>query len=400
MSTLSGLADTGALTVMVVHNQYQLSGGEDSVVDAETQLLRQHGHKVITYQRSNHELSEIGQGSAALQSVWSRRTQRDLLKLIDEHRPAVVHVHNTFPLISPSVYWAAERAGIPVVQTLHNFRLICPQALLLRNGHVCEDCVGHSPWRAVLHACYRGSHLQSAAAATVVQLHRTIGTWQKKVSRYITLNEFCRDRFIAGGLPAERLVVKPNFIDLPSPICRDRRNFLFVGRLSAEKGVSTLVQAMHRTLSGCELHVFGEGPLQPMIGDMPRITAKGMQPRPAVLDAMAGAAALVVPSICYENFPMVIVEAFASGLPVICSRLGGMATLVEHGVTGWLVMPGDAAELAARLDWAHAHPGEMTAMGQRARTYYEKHLTAERNYRLLTEIYRDAIAESAREVME
>ena len=199
--------------VLVVHNAYQQRGGEDAVVEAEIDLLRQNGHPVQVYRRSNDEISQMPAASAAIQTLWSRRTTHDIRNLIHQHRSAVVHVHNSFPLVSPSVYWAAAALNVPVVQTLHNYRLVCPQALLLRDGKPCEDCVGKVPWRAVQHACYRGSQAQSAVVAAMLQTHRWLGTWQHKITRYIALNEFCRDQFIAGGLPRERIRIKPNLAD-------------------------------------------------------------------------------------------------------------------------------------------------------------------------------------------
>ncbi len=381
--------------VLVVHNAYRQRGGEDVVVEAEVQLLRQHGHAVHTYQRSNDEIGKMSDASAALQALWSRRTCRDITALIQAHQPALVHVHNSFPLVSPSVYWAAAQAGLPVVQTLHNFRLICPQAMLLRDGRVCEACVGRVPWRAVQHACYRGSIAQSLVAASVLQGHRLLGTWQHKVTRYIALNDFCRDRFIAGGLPAERIQVKPNFSDLPDAPPQPRAGFLFVGRLSAEKGLATLAQAMRQSHPDCQLTVIGSGPEAGQVEGQPRTRLLGPQSRSQVLAAMRSATAVLLPSLWYEAFPLVIVEALACGTPVICSRIGAMPSLVAQGATGLLFKAGDATDLAATLNWAQAQPEAMAHMGRQARAHYEQQLTGASNYRQLRSIYDGAIAELA-----
>ncbi len=378
--------------VLVVHNTYQQRGGEDAVVEAEVSLLRQNGHPVHEYRRSNDDIKQMASASAALQAVWSRRTIRDVTALIQAQRPALVHVHNSFPLVSPSVYWVAAQHGLPLVQTLHNFRLICPQAMLLRDGKVCEDCVGHVPWRAVQHACYRGSTAQSLVAAGVLQSHRLLGTWQHKVTRYIALNDFCRERFIAGGLPAERIHVKPNFIDLPPAAPQPRSGFLFVGRLSAEKGLKTLVEAMRQTHSACRLSVIGSGPEAGQFEGQARIEYLGQQPRNQVIEAMRSATAVVVPSIWYEAFPLVIVEAQACGTPVICSRIGAMPSLVTHGETGLHFTPGDATYLAETLNWAQFNPEAMATMAQQARAHYEQHLTSASNYRQLRSIYDGAIS--------
>lgn len=372
--------------VLVVHNAYQHRGGEDTVVESEIALLRAHGHAVETYVRSNDEVAGQSALSLAGQTLWSRRTLRDLDALIARFRPDVIHAHNTFPLISPALYWAAARAGVPVVQTLHNFRLMCLNALFLREGRVCEDCMGQMPWRGVARACYRGSRPASAALAGMLALHRGLGTYRNKVARYVALNEFCRGKFIEGGLPAERVVVKPNFVDFGAPVSGPRAGLLFVGRLSTEKGIATLGEAM-RMLPDAGFRVAGDGPEAGLLDGVAGVTRLGSQPGEAVRDEMGRALALVVPSIWYENFPRTIVEAFASGLPVIASRIGALADIVAEGNTGLLFEPGNARDLAAKLAWALAHPDQMAAMGRNARAQYEAEFSAEVNYRRLMQIY-------------
>ncbi|MFP5411158.1 MAG: glycosyltransferase, partial [Gammaproteobacteria bacterium] len=365
--------------------------------EAETTLLRAHGHAVETYFRSNDDVRDMSASALARQTVWSSRTVRDLETLLQRFRPDVIHVHNTFPLVSPSLYWTAARAGIPVVQTLHNFRLLCLNALFLREDKVCEDCMGRLPWRGVARACYRGSRAASVALASMLTLHRALGTYRSKVTRYIALNEFCRGKFIEGGLPAERVVVKPNFVDFPSPEPGPRTGLLFVGRLSSEKGIATLAAAV-TALTGASLRVAGDGPEATLLDGVPGVTRLGSLPGDAVRAEMSRAAALVVPSIWYENFPRTIVEAFACGLPVIASRLGALADIVTDGETGLLFEPGDPRDLAAKLAWVQANPERMAEMGRRARAQYEAAFSAEVNYRRLIAIYADAVAEVKQEV--
>lgn len=380
------------IKILIAHNAYQLRGGEDSVVDAESTLLQSRGHAIAKYMRHNTDIPQMSRWAIAQQTLWSQQTISDLADLIDTVRPDVIHVHNTFPLISPAIYWIAGGFHIPVIQTLHNFRLACPQAMFLRNDKVCEDCLGHNPWRSVWHGCYRESRLQSAVLAGMLTFHRTIHTWNTKVTRYIALNDFCRDKFIEAGLPPERIVVKPNFVDYPAPEIGARNGFLFVGRLSTEKGIEVLVQAM-AALDGASLRAAGTGPESHRLAGVAGLVPLGALTGDNIRLEMTAAVALILPSIWYENFPRTLVEAFACGLPVIASRIGALAELVNDGNTGLLFESGNADDLADKMRWAQQHPDEMAAMGRNARKQYEAEFTAERNYQQLMTIYADAIAE-------
>lgn len=383
------------LRILVCHNRYQLRGGEDAVCESEVDLLRQHGHEVRLFEKDNASIAAGSKLAAAANAFWSRDTAREFAAIVSDFRPDVIHVHNVFAQISPSIYWEARRRKVPVVQTLHNFRLMCPQAMFLRNGRVCEDCLGRVPWRGALRGCYRESRAQSTVMASVVTLHRALGTWQHKVSRYIALNEFCRQKFIEGGLPAERIVIKPNFVDFEPPPGAARSGFLFVGRLSVEKGIDTLAQAAR--VGAFPLRVAGTGPEMHVLQDVPTAVALGALDGDGVRSEMSRSMALVLPSIWYENFPRTLVEAMACGLPVIASRIGALGELVRDGETGLLFNPGDAEDLAARMRWAVEHPAEMLAMGLRARQIYEAEFSASTNYEQLMAIYREVIAEAARE---
>ena len=394
MPRYTEVSDAGSgVRVLVAHNAYQQRGGEDSVVEAEAALLASRGHAVERFLRHNDAIADMSRLDAAVQTVWSAPAARDFEAVLRAFRPDVVHVHNTFPLMSPAIYWVANRLRVPVVQTLHNFRLLCPGALFLREGRVCEDCSGRLPWRGVVRGCYRESRPASAALAGMLVVHRAAGTWRNKVSRYIALNEFCRAKFVAGGLPAERIVVKPNFVDFSAPAEVERAGFLFVGRLSAEKGVTALADAA-RQVPGVALRVAGSGPEASCLEGIAGVAALGALDGSTVRAEMGRAMALVLPSIWYENFPRTLVEAYACGLPVIASRIGALAELVRDGETGLLFEPGNAADLADKLRWAQAHPQRMAEMGRKARALYEAEFTAERNYAQLMAIYRDAIDEN------
>lgn len=382
------------MRVLMVHNAYQQRGGEDSVVESEVALLREHGHEVHLYERHNDDITHAPKWRLAAEALWSSRTVRDVHALIEGFRPDVMHVHNTMPLVSPSVYWAARAKGLPVVQTLHNFRLLCPQAMFVREGRVCEDCLGKVPWRGVVHKCYRDSAVQSAVMAGMLTTHRVLGTYASKVNRFIALNAFCRDKLIEGGLSHERIRIKPNFVDWqPPPRWDQRAGGLYLGRLTPEKGVDVLLRALKR-LHRPGLTAIGGGPMEGAVAEALGADYLGFLPLSEIWQHLARVSYMVVPSVWYEGFPRTIIEAFASGVPVIASRLGSLAEVVSDGRTGLLFNPGDDEDLAAKLAWAQSHPQDMVRMGQAARQEYESRYTPERNCVELLDIYRSAMAES------
>lgn len=379
--------------VLLVHNGYQQRGGEDSVVASEMALLRERGHQVELYLRHNDEVNGLSRPQLLATTMWSRQTVQDIKERVARFRPDVIHVHNTLPLVSPSVFWAADALGVPVVQTLHNYRMACLSATFLREGRLCEDCLGKLPWRGVVHGCYRESVVQSGAMATMLVLHRGLGTFRRKVSRFIALSEFGRGKLAQAGLPADRICVKPNFLEWQEPPpAGARQGGLFVGRLSPEKGVEVLLQAL-AALPSPQVRVVGGGPLEQQVQQQLGSLALGLQPLPAVMTLMQSAAFLVLPSLWYEGFPRTIVEAYACGTPVLASRLGAMAEVIEDGVTGLLFTPGNARELSDKIAWALANPEAMQAMGQAARRRYETHYGPDVNHAQLLAIYRQVIEE-------
>ncbi len=394
------------MKVLIAHNIYQQRAGEEAVVAAETRLLREHGHDVVCYERSNDELqerSQLGRIEVAIGTVWSSRSVRELADLLKRERPLIAHFHNTFPLISPSAYYACGRAGVAVVQTLHNYRLLCPGAKLLRDGAVCEACLGHGiAWRGVVHGCYRQSRAATAAAAAMLAAHRAIGSWRTRVHAYIALSEFARQKFIAGGLPAHRIAVKPNFVESGPPQRKPANYALFVGRLSEEKGPHLLVAAWRSLQARIPLRIVGDGPLLETLAreidgmSMAHVELLGRRTSDEVRTLMDGARFMVFPSLWYESAPMTIIEAFSRGLPVVTSRLGSMAEFVEDGATGLHFEPGDAADVAAKVEWAWTHPTEMERMGRAARATYESRYLPSKNYEMLMDIYRGALMHNSR----
>ena len=384
------------MTICIVHNFYQAPGGEDQVYAAEAALLEARGHRVIRYTAHNDAVDGMSRATLAKNTLWNGERYRELRALFRRECPEVVHFHNTLPLVSPAAYYAAHAEGAAVVQTLHNFRLLCPRAILYRDGRVCEDCLPRTfAWPGVRHACYRGSRPATAMVAAMVSAHRLAGTWAKRVDVYVALTEFTREKHIEGGLNEEQIAVKPNFV-FPDPGWgrHEGRFALFVGRLEEEKGIGLLLDAWARKRPHIPLKIIGAGEGTERVAQastaLPDVEYLGRQPRHMVLEHMKNAAFLIFPSTWYEGFPMTIVEAYATGLPVIASDLGSMSTLVRNRQTGLHFDPGSVEDLVRKIEWAWAHEEEVAAMGRVARETFEGRYTAERNYEMLMKIYDQA----------
>lgn len=379
------------MNVLYVYNYYQNPGGEDEPFAAEAALIEAAGHLVKRYSLHNDAIAGMNPLKLAGKLIWNQTAYKDIRRLVRENRIDVAHFHNTFPLISPAAYYAARQEGARVVHTLHNFRLICPNSFLSRDARVCEDCLTKVvPWPGIVHACYRDSKMQSAAVATMLAGHRFAGTWTKQIDLYIALSEFARRKFIQAGLPADRFEVKPNFAHPDPGMGSGAGRFaLFVGRLSPNKGIDVLLNAWKTLASRLPLRIVGDGPLAEQVQ---RNTGNGIeylgrQPREKVLSLMREASFLVFPSVWYEGFPMTIVEAYASGLPVIASNLGSMASIVEDHVTGLRFAPGDAGDLCQKVEWICNHPDVLRDMRGNARAEFVNRYSAGPNYTQLMRIY-------------
>lgn len=390
--------------MLAIHNYYQEPGGEDQVFAAETRLLEAHGHEVIRYTTHNDRVGLLGPVELAKKTIWNRDTYLDLRRIIRDQRPDVMHAHNTFPLISPAAYAAAREGGVPVVQTLHNFRLLCANGLLFRNGRICEDCIGKTVlWPAVLHKCYRGSVAASAVVATMLHYHRARGTWHHGVDVFVALTEFARRKFIEGGLPAAKIVVKPNFVDweLDAQSVNPEGEsdyILFVGRLAAEKGIRTLIAAWNAFPGLPPLRIVGDGPLKDEVlratAANPLVRWLGYRPAAEIQQLLRGARALVLPSECHEMFPLVLIEAMSVGVPVIGSRIGAVESVIEDGRTGLLFTVADPRDLGEKVLWASVHQDAMSSMGENARVVYRERYAGAVNYQLLRAVYARAATTS------
>ena len=391
------------MKVLQIHNRYQFKGGEDAVADTEKKILEQNGHSVVRYFRHNneiHDFSVLKKAGLVFTTSWSLGACRDISRLIGRASPDIAHFHNTVPLVSPAAYRTCRGLNIPVVQTLHNFRLVCPNGLLFRGGRICEECLSGSWLCAIRHACYRDSRAQTAAVAFMTRLHRWISTWDQYVDAYIALTGFMKEKLTASGIPEDKIYVKPNSPGHELIYSPDHAGYaLFMGRLSREKGVETLVRAW-RHLPGARLYIAGDGPLKSFLQDQCGKQGRGVRFTGYVAGAelrrlISHAMFVIHPSEWYETFGLAIVEAFSAGKPVIAAELGASAELITHGTTGLLFRPKDPHDLAAKIQWALDHPGEMQAMGRRARAIFEEKYTETSNYDQLIQIYQKAMASTS-----
>jgi glycosyltransferase involved in cell wall biosynthesis len=383
------------MRALIVHNHYQIRGGEDEVFDAEVALLKQYDHDVAIYSTTNDRVAAMKTWEAGLETIWSHHSYQEIQQTLRQQPYDVLHAHNTFPLISPAAYYAAQAEHIPVVQTLHNYRLLCANALLFRDGQLCEQCLTQPlPIAGIKYGCYRESKAASAAVVAMLAWHRLRQTWNQQVDCYIALSEFARQKFIAGGLPAEKIKVKPNFVDPdPGMGSGDGEFLLYVGRLSTEKGLDILLDAWKILDYPYKLKIIGEGPMAPLVeaacAASEQIEWLGRQPLDRVYALMGQATGLIFPSKWYEPFGRVATEAFAHGTPVIASAIGAIAEIVADRVTGLHFRPSDASDLAravTELLQLRTQP-EFQQMRHAARTEFLTKYTAAANHAQLLDIY-------------
>jgi glycosyltransferase involved in cell wall biosynthesis len=387
------------MRILQIHNYYRDRGGEDIVADAEAARLEKAGHTVERFLLHNDDIRGLaGAAATALLAPFNPLAQARLARRLADFRPDVAHVHNVFPRLSPAIFRTLARHHVPSVLTLHNFRIVCPTATLFHQGRICERSIGRPTFWAIRQRAYRGSAFGTASLVAMIELHKRLGTWTRDVDAFIALTPFARETFIRAGLPAERIHVRGNATDDPGDTTPAATTpcsgTLYVGRLSPEKGIAVLLDAA-RT-SNLPVTIVGDGPLrnacEAAARETPSITLTGRLPPADVTRHMRKAAVLVLPSVCHEMFPMALAEAFANGLPVIASRLGALASLVEDGRTGLLFDPSNATDLADKLAWAQAHPQAMEEMGRNARACYQAHFTPEAIDTRLMQVYATAIA--------
>ncbi|MVM33715.1 glycosyltransferase [Spirosoma sp. HMF4905] len=385
------------MRVLLIHNYYQQAGGEDTVFQQEADLLREHGLAVetITFTNESFDGTALSKLGAATRSLYNTKSANRVKQAIDRFRPDVVHIHNLFYTATAAVIRAAKQRGVPVVMTVHNYRLVCVNGLLMREGKIpCETCLSQLvPLAGIRHACFRQSHLQSAQLSFITLLHKLTGIW-RSVDRFVVLTDFARQKILSSSLrlSPSQVVVKPNFVpDVGYADPRQRQDyFLFIGRLSPEKGISTLLEAAQKKVF--RLKIIGDGPLNEDVSrvaaTLPHVEFTGWQDRSTVLEALKTCRALIVPSVWYEGLPTVILEAFATGTPIICSDQDNLNQIVVDGKTGLLFKTGNSDDLNRVIDRLSQQPEQLELYAQTSRQEYKRY-SKEASYQAIIRLYNE-----------
>ena len=386
--------------VLMAHNYYQVPGGEDTVFHNEVNMLEKNGHKVIKYTRHNDEIKDgvLSKLKLGIDTIFSFKTYKEVKKLIDENEIDIVHVHNTLPLISPSIYYAARAKKVPVVQTIHNFRLLCPGATFTRNSEICEDCISKGLGQSLKHKCYRGSLAQTFIMYVMLKFHRIIGTYDK--INYITLTEFNKKKLLNLVKVESKIYVKPNFVEKREQSERILDDyFVYIGRLDEIKGINFLIEAWKDIDENIELYVIGTGPEKEKIkkfiekNNIKNVKMLGFMQRNKIFDIIQKSRAVVVPSNWNEPFGMVIIEAFSKGVPIIASKIGSIPYIVDHNVNGILVDPGDKLKLKESINNIFYDNKLNKALGKNAYNKFNEYYTYILNYNRLIEIYEELVGD-------
>lgn len=387
------------LRVLIVHNYYQFAGGEDTVVAQDAELLRKHGHQVYFYRRNNEELKQYSKWKKLLlpfTTFFSWKSYREVRRAIRDEHIDIVHVHNTLPLISYSVYYAAKKEKVKLVQTLHNFRLVCPNALFYRENRICEDCIQKGLGTSIKHGCYRGSKVQTAVVAVALKLHRILGTFQKP-DAYIALTQFNKDK-ISTIVDADKIYVKPNYLNvtIPEQISIEEEAYsyyVYAARLETVKGIFVLLESF-RNLPQEYLLILGTGPEEVQVKEyiakyhMVNVVCKGFVEHERTLAYVSKAKAVIYPTLWYEGFPMTIVESFACGTPVIASDTPNLAEKIHNGINGWTYKTGNVQELCKAIQTLDSMDEESWGnMRNNAKLSYDRDFTETKVYQRMMEIY-------------
>lgn len=390
------------MKILICHNYYQNRGGEGQAVFKEKELLESKKHRVILFSKDNQEIDNytfIQETRLFCETVFSRSVYKKVIEIVKEEKPDIAHVHNVFPLISPSVYYALKKMNVPVVQTVHNYRFLCPNALFLNNkGEICERCKEGNFFNAVVGKCYRDNYLQTSGMAFVLCLHRKLKTFTNKIDIFISPSNFLKKKLIEGRIREEKVVVKPHFIKCGEikPSYEFDNYAVYMGRLSREKGLFTLLRAWEG-ITGFTLKIMGDGAIRNELENfviqkkIKNVEFLGFIGGPKRFGILKKAMFMIFPSEWYENFPYTIIESFACGTPVIASKIGAITELIKEGQNGSLFESGNSDDLAEKISYLHENSGKALRMGRYARKCVEEKYSAEKNYSKLMAIYKKVI---------
>jgi len=395
------------LKILLVHNFYGSSApsGENTAFQAESGLLRKNGHTVIEFTRNSDEVRNLGSFGllkGAFSTPWNPFSLKALKNILIKEKPDILHVHNFFPLISPSIFYATNDLDTPTVFTLHNYRIVCANAILLRNNSPCTECLDkQSILPSLKYKCYRESRMATLPLALSIKLHQVLGTWQRKVDAFISLTEFQKNKLIEAGLPAEKIHIKPHFYSSPpNPLPFNERGskVVFIGRLGPEKGINVLLHAWKMWGEDApDLEIIGDGPERHPLEKYSatnnldnKISFLGQLPFPQTLDKLSRARLSILPTLCYEGFPMTVLEAFAMGVPVVASNIGSLPCIIENNKNGALFKAGDSEALCNALKEVWGNRENLEQMSTAARSTFEESFSTEINHKILMDIYQEA----------
>lgn len=388
------------LNVLMAHNYYQVPGGEDTVFHNEVNMLEKNGHKVIKYTRHNDEIKDgvLSKLKLGIDTIFSLKTYKEVKRLIEEKDIDVLHVHNTLPLISPSIYYAARAKKIPVVQTIHNFRLLCPGATFTRNGEICEDCISKGLGQSLKHTCYRNSLAQTFIMYLMLKTHRVIGTYNNV--NYITLTEFNKNKLLNLVKDKNKVYVKPNFVEKRELLERILEDyFVYIGRLDNIKGINFLVESWKDIDEKIDLYIIGTGPEEEKLktfikeNNIKNIKLLGFMQRGKAFEIIQKSRAILVPSKWYEGFPMTIAESFSLGVPVIGSKLGNIESIIDDGSNGLLFEKGNMQSIKTVIESVFYNKDLNISLGNNAYNAFRYNYTDEKNYEELQSIYENLVGD-------
>lgn len=397
------------MKILLIHNFYQRFGGEDAVALVERRLLEEHGNEVTSYTRHNDEIKSYNfQDKIKFfpDTIYSLRTRREIEALVKARKPDVAYVHNVFPLISPSVYHTLHQLRVPVVHVVHDFRFWCPNGWFYVLGRICERCKHGNYLNSLRHRCYRNSYTLTSLYSLSVGLNRWARMTQK-IAAFICMTGFLKEKLLELGIPEEKIFVKPHFLDasqvLPMPGAGDY--VLYLGRLSPEKGIWTLIHAFEQ-LKNPRLKVVGTGPLEERLKQYIRdkglrnIELLGFRDGSEKWELLRNSLFTVVPSILYETFGLVVLEAYAAGKPVVGSRLGSLPYIIEQNKSGVLFEPGSVDDLVKKVGYLLERPDAVDRMGRYARSLVEREYSSGACYQRLMGVFSSVCRDADRRSIE